>query len=119
MRVHILFTSVLSIAIVFCLSCELQEDLVPDTIGSKISEIKRRIPATPVPSFQLYCRPRPKTGNNPVFVIVRNEKEPVLSSDLSDINMVNVAKISVLKGEAAVERFGEKGRKGLIIITMK
>lgn len=120
MRIPFSLIPILSLVIMVCLSCEPHEEEMPSDINNfPVAGVKRRIPGTPVPSFQFYCRPRPKTANDPAFVIVRNGKEPIVSSDLSDINMVNVAKIHVLKDEAAVERFGEKGRKGLIIITMK
>ncbi|MFT6872136.1 MAG: hypothetical protein ACJAVN_001141 [Roseivirga sp.] len=84
-----------------------------------MSGVKRRIPATPVPTFTLNCGNSLRTGDNPAIIIVRDGKEFLVSSSLSDINMADVAKISVLKGEAAIERFGEKVKNGVLVITYK
>ncbi|GEM_PF-1610085 len=120
MRIPFSLISILSIVIIVCLSCEPQEGEVPDNvIGSLIPGVKRRIPATPVPTFTLNCGNSLRTEDNPVIVIVRDGKESLVSSSLSDVNMADVAKISVLKGEAAIERFGEKVKNGVLVITYK
>ena len=103
-----------------CLGCEPQEGEAPDAVNSfQIPSVKRRIPPTPAPTFTLKCGNSLKTGGNPVIVIVRNGKVALVSSSLSDINMADVAKISVLKGEAAVARFGEEVKNGVLVITYK
>ncbi len=120
MRIPFLLISILSLVIMVCLGCEPQEGEAPDAVNSSlIPGVKRRIPATPAPTFTLNCGNSLRTGDNPAIVIVRNGKESLVSSSLSDINMADVAKISVLKGEAAVAKFGEKVRNGVVVITYK
>ena len=120
MRKPFSLISILSLVIMLCLSCEPQEGEMPDTLKvSLIPDVKRRIPATPVPTFTLNCGSSLRTEDNPAIVLVRDGKESLVSSSLSDINMADVAKISVLKGEAAIEKFGEKVRNGVLVITYK
>lgn len=120
MRIPFSLISILSIVIMVCLSCEPQEGEMPDAVnGLQVSGVKRRIPATPVPTFTLNCGNSLRTEDNPVIVIVRDGKESLVSSSLSDINMADVAKISVLKGEAAIEKFGKQVKNGVLVITYK
>jgi len=59
-----------------------------------------------------------KSGNQPLFVIdgkvVENGKK-----DLSDLDPKDIESISVLKDNSATEAYGEKGKDGVIVITLK
>jgi hypothetical protein len=41
----------------------------------------------------------------------------ITKAQLKEINPATLESIQILKGEKAVERYGEKGRNGVVIIT--
>jgi TonB-dependent SusC/RagA subfamily outer membrane receptor len=51
-------------------------------------------------------------------VIILDGKE-ISKSDLDQIKVSNIGTINILKGAAAVSKYGEKGEKGVIVITTK
>jgi hypothetical protein len=55
---------------------------------------------------------------NPLFIIIDGEKETKVKS-ASDVNPNSIEKIEVLKGENAKEKYGEGGKNGVVIITLK
>lgn len=58
-----------------------------------------------------------KQDHNPLYVI--NGKEQPAAFNLNSINANDIERIDVLKDKTAVEKYGEKGRNGVIIITTK
>ena len=56
------------------------------------------------------------TDAKPLYVIDGALQEKV---ELNDINPKNIESIKVLKGEVALKKFGEKGKNGVILITLK
>jgi TonB-dependent SusC/RagA subfamily outer membrane receptor len=55
--------------------------------------------------------------NQPLYII--DGKEQPTGKNINDIKPNDIESISVLKGEAAVKTYGEKGVHGVIIITSK
>ncbi|EIM72852.1 TonB-dependent receptor [Nitritalea halalkaliphila LW7] len=53
------------------------------------------------------------------FFMDKNGKELTDIEGVAEINPNEIKAIEVLKGEAAVERFGARGKNGAIIITLK
>lgn len=54
-------------------------------------------------------------GNEPPLVIVDGEEV----SSVEDINMRKVQSIEVIKGQEAIDKYGERGKNGVIIMEMK
>ncbi|MGL5788614.1 MAG: TonB family protein [Bacteroidales bacterium] len=54
---------------------------------------------------------------NPPLVIVDGKEIP--QADMKDINPDTIDNISVLKGEAAKEKYGDKAKNGVVIIQLK
>ena len=52
----------------------------------------------------------------PLYIINGKETDPEIASAL---NPKNIESVEVLKDESAVSRFGEKGKNGVILITLK
>ena len=55
-------------------------------------------------------------NNNELILLNGNEVE---KSVLNDLSVMSIATIEVFKGEKALNKFGEKGRNGVIVITTK
>lgn len=58
-----------------------------------------------------------KQDHNPLYVI--NGKEQPANFNLNSINANDIERIDVLKDKTATDRYGEKGRNGVILITTK
>ena len=58
------------------------------------------------------------TEKSPAYFIDRQGTYQLLT-DISTIQPKDIASISVLKGEHAIERFGSAGNNGVVIITLK
>ncbi|GGK46432.1 MULTISPECIES: M56 family metallopeptidase [Flavobacteriaceae] len=56
------------------------------------------------------------TEEQPLYIL--NEKE-ITSKEMEGIDPNTIKAINVLKDEAAVEKYGDKGKNGVIIITLK
>jgi len=56
----------------------------------------------------------PFVSEFPLFILDGKEVP-----DIDDVNPENIEKIDVLKGESAIELYGEKGKNGVIVITSK
>jgi TonB family protein len=56
----------------------------------------------------------PFTSEFPLFILDGKEVP-----NIDDVSPENIEKIDVLKGESATERYGEKGKNGVIVITSK
>jgi hypothetical protein len=56
-----------------------------------------------------------KGGEPPLFILDGKE----ISGDLTNINPQSVESISVLKHIESTKQYGDKGKNGVIIITMK
>ena len=57
-----------------------------------------------------------KDGQVPLYIIDGKEIE---QAKAKDINPQNIKSIDVLKGQSALEKYGDKGKNGVILITMK
>ena len=55
-------------------------------------------------------------GGNPLFIIDGKEIE---GGKLEDIDSDNIEKMEVLKGDKAIEKYGDKAKDGVIKITTK
>ena len=55
------------------------------------------------------------TATKPLYIIDGEE----FKGSMDDINPDNIKSIDVLKGESAIELYGEKGKNGVIVITSK
>lgn len=55
-------------------------------------------------------------GREPIYFI--DEKE-ASKDDLNNLDSNNIKKINVLKGETAVEKYGQKGKNGVILVETK
>lgn len=121
MRIPFSLISILSVIIIVLMGCQIQEEEIPDVINtSPVAGVKRRIPSTTTPpTLMLYCQHRPRTGKDPSIVLVRNGEETFVKGALTDLNMQDVEKIEVFKSEAAVTRFGEKAKYGVVRISIK
>lgn len=58
------------------------------------------------------------SGKQPAFFI-HHQKEYHKITDMNAIQSKDIESISVLKGEAAIETFGQSGINGVVIITLK
>lgn len=56
--------------------------------------------------------------NTPLYII-KTSKTEVEIFNLNQINPKDIESMSVLKGNAATELYGEKGKNGVVIITLK
>jgi TonB family protein len=83
--------------------------MVRDTIqaGDALAEV----PPPPPP-------PPPILNDNgiPPYVVIDGKESKV---DLKDIEPNSIESVSVLKGEAAIKKYGDKGNNGVLEITMK
>lgn len=57
------------------------------------------------------------TGENAPIYLINGERVPASSTE--GLNPDNIASVNVLKGEAAIEKYGEAGKNGVVEITMK
>ncbi len=58
-------------------------------------------------------------GVQPLFVIVDTKGETSFVTSMNHLDPEDIASVNVLKGEAATEKFGDSGKNGVVIITMK
>ncbi len=56
-------------------------------------------------------------NDQPLYIVDGKETRNV--TDVNKINPNDIKSISVLKGESAIEQYGEKGKNGVVIITLK
>ncbi len=60
------------------------------------------------------------SGDQPIFIIKQGDKEKkVLSVDKDAIDSNKINKVEVIKGNTAWELYGEEGKNGVVIITLK
>lgn len=68
----------------------------------------------------VYIQTSPKNQDSQPIYYLKTEKGTYqLISDIEKIDPKNIESLEVLKGETAVTRFGEKGKNGVIIFTLK
>lgn len=68
----------------------------------------------------VYIQTSPNSQDSQPIYYLKTEKGTYqLISDIENIDPKNIESLEVLKGETAVIRFGEKGKNGVIIFTMK
>lgn len=56
--------------------------------------------------------------DNPLFLLFEDGKEKIVEN-LDAIHPDSIESVSVLKGPAALKKYGEKGRNGVVVITLK
>jgi len=56
--------------------------------------------------------------NSPLFIF-KTDKGEIERKDISDINPSDIESMSVLKGASATVLYGEKGKNGVVVITLK
>lgn len=70
------------------------------------------------PSVSVHVAGSAKDGNEPMYFLdTKNGMKPI--KEIKDIEPNNIESISVLKGDAAIEKFGEKAKNGAIVIKLK
>jgi TonB-dependent SusC/RagA subfamily outer membrane receptor len=72
-------------------------------------------------SFEPKVTIEAENGNpdtTPLYIIKSKDGE-IEKTDLKDINPNDIESINVLKGSTATFQYGEKGKNGVIIITLK
>jgi bla regulator protein BlaR1 len=57
-----------------------------------------------------------KNGKDPLYIVDGKE---IIKSEMSDLSPEDIDKIEVLKGDSAIEKYGDKGKNGVILITTK
>ena len=67
---------------------------------------------------KIYFQPDPAKENKPLYYLKTKDGLKEFSS-FENINPDDIQSIEVLKGETATTKFGEKGKNGVIIITLK
>jgi TonB-dependent SusC/RagA subfamily outer membrane receptor len=70
----------------------------------------------PQVSIKMYGSSNP--DNSPLFIF-KTDKGDIERRDVGDINPSDIESMSVLKGDAATKLYGEKGKDGVIVITLK
>lgn len=99
------------------LSMELQllrQNAVQDTIPAK-KEVKNE-------DFQFSLRKAYKSldRTKPLFIVVEGKKErTVQESYMRKIDPKTIESINVIKGEAALKKYGKRGKNGVVVIFMK
>jgi TonB-dependent SusC/RagA subfamily outer membrane receptor len=66
-------------------------------------------------------------NNNNIYISTDSEKDPLFIVDgkeiskekFKDLNVKNIESVNVLKDKSAIEKYGDKGKNGVIIITTK
>ncbi len=59
---------------------------------------------------------RSEDGEKPLMIVDGKETE---GQSIKDIDPENIATINVLKGDKAIEEYGDKGKNGVVIIKTK
>jgi hypothetical protein len=68
----------------------------------------------------VYIQTSPNSQDSQPIYYLKTEKGTYqLISDIENIDPKNIESLEVLKGETATNRFGEKGKNGVIIFTLK
>ncbi len=68
----------------------------------------------------VYIQTNPNSSDSAPLYYLKTEKGTYqLISDIENIDPKNIESLEVLKGETATVRFGEKGKNGVIIFTLK
>jgi uracil phosphoribosyltransferase len=87
-------------------------------------ERNRQIPDT-IPRVFIYSRDTPvQATNQPLLVvdgviIASGKDNTVFQNKLKEIKPENIQSIDILKDEKAIEKYGEQGLHGVIVVTMK
>ncbi|GGK17914.1 hypothetical protein GCM10007962_10170 [Yeosuana aromativorans] len=55
-------------------------------------------------------------GKEPLYILDGKE---ITSQEMKDIDPKNIEKVEVLKGDGATEKYGDKGKNGVVMITTK
>ena len=86
--------------------------LEQENINTAISPPPSTPPPTPTPDAIKFSS---QDGKKPLFVV----DGKMIDGDLSSIDSNTIESVTVLKDAAAVEKYGEKAKEGLIEITLK
>jgi TonB-dependent SusC/RagA subfamily outer membrane receptor len=73
--------------------------------------------APPTAASHSAIAPNPRVAGQALFVLdgrILNDQ-----AEVQDLDPARIDNIQVLKGAAAVERFGERGANGVVLITLK
>lgn len=79
-------------------------------------------PESPMPAKLIEELPTPNQNislNNIEKQLIILDGKEITKSDLEQIKVSSIGSINILKGSAAVNKYGEKGKKGVIVITSK
>lgn len=60
-----------------------------------------------------------ESAGEPLYILKDKQGQRRVVSSISDINPKDIYSIQVFKGEQGVDKFGEEGKNGVIIITLK
>jgi hypothetical protein len=84
-----------------------------------ISELEKKNEATSLKKSTVYVQTNPNSPDSTPLYYLKTKDGLKESSSFENINPNDIESIEVLKGETATIKFGEKGKNGVIIITLK
>lgn len=87
-----------------------------ESIQSKASSPLNEVTVVGRPSTSVILKGQKINGVDPLYIMDGKE---ISKSDLESISPDKIESIDVLKGESAIAQFGEKGKNGVIKITLK
>ena len=89
--------------------------------GSRVAGVSGSGSKSPTAySSTVYIQTSPKNQDSQLIYYLKTKKGTYqLISDIEDIDPKNIEKLEVLKGESATAQFGDKGKNGVIIFTLK
>lgn len=67
----------------------------------------------------VYIQTTPKTPNSQPLYVIKTEYGHMIIPDVNEISPNDIVSIDVWKGDKAIEKFGQRGKNGAIIITLK
>lgn len=68
---------------------------------------------------KIYFQTDPGKDNNPIYYVKNKNGSFEQVFDVQSIDPKNIESLEVLKGETATVRFGDKGKNGVIVFTLK
>lgn len=84
-----------------------------------IAELERKNEATSLKKSTVYIQTNPNSTDSTPLYYLKTKNGLKEFSSFENINSNDIESIEVLKGETATIKFGEKGKNGVIVITLK
>lgn len=84
-----------------------------------IAELEKKNESTALKKSSVYIQTSPNSSDSTPLYYLKTKDGLKESLSFENINPNDIESIEVLKGETATIKFGEKGKNGVIIITLK